>query len=87
MLVCECLELTIHDLLRMRIVVVPMLISDDCYYIVLDLANMYMLLKPIKSVGPLCQCLELHIRKTGLQMIESLTQDNVRKKQSAYFIR
>ena len=52
-----------------------------CLYMIslllVDLANMYRLLKPIKSVGPLCQCLESHIRKTGLQMIESLTQDNV----------
>ncbi|XP_067929396.1 cullin-2-like [Watersipora subatra] len=42
-----------------------------------DLANMYKLLMPIKGTSPLCQSLEAHIKKTGLQMIESFTTENV----------
>lgn len=45
--------------------------------LIADLSNMYALLMPIKGTSPLCQNLEAHIRKTGLQMVESLTTDNV----------
>jgi len=38
---------------------------------------MYTLLRPIKALGPLCEELESHIKKSGLRAIDSMTQDNV----------
>ncbi|KAF6020780.1 CUL2 [Bugula neritina] len=42
-----------------------------------DLKNMYTLLMPIKATYPLCHCLENHIKKIGLEMVESFTQENI----------
>lgn len=48
-----------------------------CNLSLLDLKNMYTLLMPIKATYPLCHCLENHIKKIGLEMVESFTQENV----------
>ena len=47
-------------------------------YLLIDLSNMYKLLKPIHGgLGVLIQEVEGHIKQTGLEAVKSLKGDNV----------